>query len=162
MTLAAWVCPASGETSGYLISKNWTTSNLNYRLELVPVSGYVQVRLSVLGNGSTPATLTTNITGGLSIDGTKWHHIAATVPSGTNPTGTIYVDGVAVASGTLGVTNWTPTTDSNLALTLGGPSSSWSTSNCFSGKLDNVRLYASSLSGTDIRRFGDSTRWRCV
>jgi hypothetical protein len=150
LTLAAWAYPVSGETSGYLISKNWSSSNLNYRLELVTVSSVAQVRLSILGNGSTPATLTTNISGGLSTG--AWHHIAATVPAGTNPTGTIYIDGVAVASGTLGVTNWTPTTDSNLALTLGGPSSGGVAATSFNGKLDNVRIYDTALSATDIHR----------
>ena len=76
-----------------------------------------------------------------------WHHIAVVLPAGTTYTGTLYIDGVAVAT--------------NNAMTLhmadiGVTSNNWlgrsqfSTDPLFNGSLDDFRVYKRALSQQEI------------
>ena len=89
-----------------------------------------------VGNPDTTITSTTAINDG------QWHHVAATRTSGGGAMN-LYVDGVwqAGASGPTGTRNTPP------VLRLGGLQTG---GNFFSGTLDDVRLYGSSLNGSQV------------
>ncbi|MFK8067883.1 MAG: DUF4347 domain-containing protein, partial [Gammaproteobacteria bacterium] len=78
-------------------------------------------------------------TGGFIADG-NWHHVVATVTSGTLR---LYIDSASSGSsgGTLGIAN--PSTP----LTIGGESTTISD---YEGKLDDVRVYVRALSASDV------------
>jgi hypothetical protein len=142
MTLATWVYIDPNEsTGGYLINKDWTSSQTNYRLSL----GADNKVSFTLGDGASTATITTNS----AITASAWHFVAATVD--TSGVMTLYVDGVVAPSSSGSFTSALLDAVDNTALSLGG-SSAGTTAACFKGKLDNVRIYASTLSATDIHR----------
>jgi Concanavalin A-like lectin/glucanases superfamily len=78
------------------------------------------------------------------VDPTKWHHVAASFQASTR-TLTLYLDGAAVASGTLGSLS----AGNNLPVQLGrnGPVSGKN----FMGKLDDTRIWNVVRSGADIK-----------
>ena len=146
LTLGAWVNVNSTETDGgYLISRPWNTSGgqYNYRLG---INSARQVTFDLQGT-STSYTITSSA----ALPTGEWHHVAATVNA--SKVMTIYIDGVAVASGTHTITAWAPT-DSNKPLVIGsmynystGSYSAYS----FKGRLDNVRVYDQTLTLDEVK-----------
>ena len=138
LTLGAWVYVNPTETTGgYLISKDWNSSQNNYRLSLG-----ADRRVSFSLGGTTTATITS--TTALSVS--TWHYVAATADAAGNMT--LYIDKQIAAAGTYSI-NW-GVTDNSVPLTIGG-SSTGGTAQCFDGKLDDVRIWESVLSPADIQ-----------
>jgi hypothetical protein len=146
LTLNTWVYIDPNETTGgYLISKDWTSSQTNYRLSL----GADRKVSFTLGDGAS----TTSITSTAAISTAAWHHVAATVdPAGSM---NLYVDGVSAATpGTF--TSVKLDAVNNTALTLGG-SSAGTAATCFQGKVDQVRIYETALSSADIGKLANGS-----
>ena len=105
-------------------------------------SGPVEFAMSNIGHNQTQALI-----GQDALSANVWHHIAIVLPAGTTYTGTMYIDGVAVAT--------------NNAMTLhmadiGATSNNWlgrsqfSADPFFNGSLDDFRVYKRALSKQEI------------
>jgi hypothetical protein len=77
-----------------------------------------------------------------------WHHVAGVFDS-DNQTYTLYLDGTEVDSAT---TSATAVAESSAPLTIGGLEDQFSVD----GALDDVRIYARALSGTEIQSLYES------
>ncbi|MEP6653379.1 MAG: LamG domain-containing protein [Myxococcales bacterium] len=108
------------------------------------------VRFAITTTGHAPAA-EQRLEGLASLTANAWHHIAVVLPAGTTYTGTLYIDGVAVAT--------------NRAMTLhprdlGATTSNWLGRSQFSGAdgsnpglngmLDDFRVYRRALSAGEI------------
>jgi len=155
ITIAVWVNLAANTTA-----QDWerifdfgTGSNASNFLYLVaraatPATTPVQFVISTRGHTASdgqvlnsPSALTANV----------WHHIAIVLPAGSTYTGTMYIDGVAVATNSamtlhasdIGVTtnNWLGRSQYSGTVT-GDP--------LFNGSLDDFRVYKRALSQQEI------------
>jgi hypothetical protein len=105
-------------------------------------TGPVEFAMSNIGHNETQVLI-----GKDALSANVWHHIAIVLPAGTTYTGTMYIDGVAVAT--------------NNAMTLhmadiGATNNNWlgrsqfSTDPFFNGSLDDFRVYKRALSKEEI------------
>ena len=105
-------------------------------------NGPVEFAMSNIGHDQTQALISQ-----AALSANVWHHIAIVLPAGTTYTGTMYIDGVAVAT--------------NRAMTLhmsdiGATSNNWlgrsqfSADPFFNGSLDDFRVYKRALSQQEI------------
>ncbi len=129
---------------GQTLISGANATNANSYLIYINNSTTVQL-FPGLSNGDTPLEWTIP-----SLADGQWHHFAL-VRDGTNNQATVYVDGVSY--GTQSTTLYTISVDSG-GLILGedqdSVGGSFSTSQAFSGQLDDVRLYPSALASRDI------------
>jgi large repetitive protein len=129
-TLEAWANLAVRNSTRYVLSKGTTTTGMH----LYAVSGIPTLRVST---SSTTATLSAPAAPAAG----TWHHLAATFGAGT---ATLYVDGVAVKTVAVAGTLRT----SPLALTAGRYSGS--SSNQWTGRLDELAVYDRALTGAEL------------
>ena len=155
LTIAVWVNLASVSAQ-----QNWerifdfgngsTANNYLYLVALAPETSSTCVQFFISTNGhsassgqtiSSPSALTPNL----------WHHIAVVLPAGATYTGTLYVDGVAVASNsamTLHASDIGPTINNWIGRSqFSGASGS---NPLFNGSLDDFRVYKRALSAKEI------------
>ena len=153
ITLAVWVNLATNTAA-----QNWErifdfgTSTMTYMYLTARASDApnTPVRFAITTKGNT-ATAEQRLDGTSKLSESVWHHIAVVLPAGPTYTGTLYIDGVAVA------TNSTMTLH---ASDLGATTNNWlgrsqfsgtSGSNpCFNGLLDEFRVYKRALSQQEI------------
>jgi len=155
LTVAVWVNLAPNTTA-----QDWervfdfgTTSTANNFLYLVaragsPSTNPVQFVISTKGHSAasgqtinSPSALTPNV----------WHHLAIVLPAGSPYTGTMYVDGKAVATNpvmTLHASDIGATTNNFLGRSQFNGKSSGDP--LFSGSLDDFRVYRRALSQQEI------------
>jgi|14BtaG_2_1085337.scaffolds.fasta_scaffold10543_3 hypothetical protein len=138
MTLSIWVnTDQNTQYTGLFSKRNGSgrqfyfylrndSGNKNLSLQTEPSGG----SLSSMNTSSNPVTLNT------------WHHVATVINSGVTNGTTIYVDGNAVATGTM-----TLASNSTAPLIIG---SSTGTGNFFEGKLDEAAIFNSALSTSDV------------
>lgn len=138
MTLSIWVnTDQNTQYTGLFSKRNGSgrqfyfylrndSGNKNLSLQTEPSGG----SLSSMNTSSNPVTLNT------------WHHVATVINSGVTNGTTIYVDGNAVATGTM-----TLASNSTAPLIIG---SSTGTGNFFEGLLDEAAIFNSALSTSDV------------
>jgi len=155
MTIAIWV-----NLSVNSAAQNWerifdfgsgtgTTPNM-YLAARASDATNTPIRFAITNSGHT-ATNEQRLDGPSTLTPNTWHHIAVVLPAGAPFTGTLYIDGTAVAT--------------NAAMTLhpadlGATSHNWlgrsqfsatSGSNpCLDGALDDLRVYKRALSAAEI------------
>jgi len=106
----------------------------------------IPVRFGISNTGHTAAA-EQRLEGTSALSANVWHHIAVVLPSGTTYTGTLYIDGVAVATNsamTLHLSNIPATTLNWLGR------SPFTNDPYFYGSLDDFRIYKRALSATEI------------
>jgi hypothetical protein len=157
LTIAVWVNLAANT-----VNQDWerifdfgTGTTANNFLYLVaragsPSTNPVQFVISTKGHSAasgqtinSPAELTPNV----------WHHIAIVLPAGSTYTGTMYIDGLAVATNTamtLHASDIGATNDNYLGRSQFGGTSSGDGDPLFNGSLDDFRVYKRALSRQEI------------
>ncbi|MEM7030142.1 MAG: LamG-like jellyroll fold domain-containing protein, partial [Chloroflexota bacterium] len=85
----------------------------------------------------------------------QWHHVAHTYGGNTGGQ-RIYVDGNVVASGTKTLSNFHWQTGLNIGF------SNDATTDYFTGTIDEVQVYAQSLSASQIQHLADPNHWRAA
>jgi hypothetical protein len=154
VTIAVWVNLAASTTT-----QNWERifdfgigSTSNNSLYLVARAGSpsttpVQFVISTKGHSAasgqinSPSALTPKV----------WHHIAIVLPAGSTYTGTMYIDGIAVATNTamtLHAADLDATTNNYLGRSQFNGASSGDP--LFNGSLDDFRVYKRALSPQEI------------
>jgi hypothetical protein len=155
LTVAVWVNLAANTTT-----QNWERifdfgngANSNNFLYLVaragsPATNPVQFVISTKGHSpasgqtlTSPAVLTPNV----------WHHIAVVLPAGATYTGTLYIDGTAVATNTamtLHASDVGATSNNYLGRSQFNGAASGDP--LFNGSLDDFRVYKRALSQQEI------------
>ena len=155
LTIAVWVNLAANTTT-----QNWERifdfgngTNSNNFLYLVaragsPATNPVQFVISTKGHSAasgqtinSPSELTPNV----------WHHIAIVLPAGTTYTGTLYIDGIAVATNTamtLHASDLGATSNNYLGRSQFNGAASGDP--LFNGYLDDFRVYKRALSQQEI------------
>ena len=155
LTIAVWVNLAANT-----VSQNWerifdfgsgtTTNNFLYLVARAgsPSTNPVQFVISTKGHSAasgqtihSPAALTPN----------AWHHIAIVLPAGSTYTGTLYIDGIVVATNTamtLHASDIGATTNNYLGRSQFSSASSGDP--LFDGSLDDFRVYKRALSQQEI------------
>ncbi|MFA5763942.1 MAG: LamG-like jellyroll fold domain-containing protein [archaeon] len=143
-TISAWIKPNTGTTGNVVTKESNITPYKGYGIYVGP-SGKIYFELI--------NTVTTN---SLRIYGTKntadgqWHHVATTYDGSKTVAGTkIYIDGanddiISVTANTL-----TGDTLTSYPLEIGARNGAYYP---FTGSIDNVRIYANNLSGSDIQK----------
>ncbi len=149
ITIAVWIyLPVNGATQTWerILDCGDSPTGMKW-MNLIARSGDtaagpVEFAMSNIGHNTTQA-----IIGKDALSANVWHHIAIVLPAGTTYTGTLYIDGVAVAT--------------NNAMTLhmaniGANANNWlgrsqfSTDPFFDGSLDDFRVYKRALSKQEI------------
>ena len=105
-------------------------------------AGPVEFAMSNIGHDTTQALI-----GKDALSANVWHHIAIVLPAGATYTGTLYIDGVAVATNnamTLHMADIGATTNNWLGR------SQFSSDPFFNGSLDDFRVYKRALSKPEI------------
>ena len=108
------------------------------------------VRFAITNSGHT-ATAEQRLDGPSTLTPNTWHHIVVVLPAGASFTGTLYIDGVAVATNgamTLHAQDLGPTTDNWLGRSQ--YSGSMGSNPCLAGTLDDFRVYRRALSAAEI------------
>jgi hypothetical protein len=153
ITLAVWVNLATNTAA-----QNWErifdfgTSTMTYMYLTARASDApnTPVRFAITTKGNA-ATAEQRLDGTSMLSESVWHHIAVVLPAGPTYTGTLYIDGVAVATNstmTLHASNLGVTTNNWLGRSqFGGTSGS---NPCFNGLLDEFRVYRRALSQQEI------------
>lgn len=141
LTLSAWVRPdaVTGASPNYnIISKMNYGAQLGYRMYLAGYGGSNGFGFGV-GSGSTSS----HVGPGININSIgTWYHLAATFQSGTIK---MYINGNLVYTTTTGVTSISNTP---LAANIGRHSEA---NEYFNGAIDDVRMYARTLSAGEIK-----------
>jgi len=155
LTIAVWVNLASGNNK-----QNWerifdfgtgtTTNNFLYLVARAgsPSTNPVQFVISTKGHSAASGQ---TINSPFALTPNAWHHVAIVLPAGTTYTGTLYIDGVAVATNpamTLHASDIGPTTNNYLGRSQFGGESSGDP--LFNGSLDDFRVYKRALSQPEI------------
>ena len=143
-TVMAWVKVPSGSGSGTVIQQRDATGsgyNGEYQLNVLS-TGAVEF---FIYNGGYQFDITTPTTYGL-VNDNQWHLVAAT-RSGT--TGTVYVDGTALAT----ATGTAKSLVSTIAVSIGYDQRD--NNKRFKGLLDEVRLYTRALSASELNGIHD-------
>ncbi len=78
-----------------------------------------------------------------------WHHVAMSFNSGVAGESKIYIDGV------LSLTTTMTVADQLVAPEIGRGGTNGGTNQLFSGEIDDIRLYSSALSQTEVQRLSD-------
>jgi len=143
-TITAWINPAIAQTNSNPTIVSWgpNTTGKRFDLRLVGSSSPNQIRLEITGaavNG------TANVADG------NWHHVAVTFPAGgTLGSIQLYVDGsldtTTVVTGSSSAAVNTTATNVLIGYDLTG------NSRYFTGLIDDVRIYSSSLALSDIQQ----------
>lgn len=108
------------------------------------------IRFAITNSGHT-ATAEQRLDGPSTLTPNVWHHLAVVLPAGTPYTGTLYIDGVAVATNknmTLHAADLGATTNNWLGRSQFSAASG--TNPCFNGGLDDFRVYRRALSAAEI------------
>lgn len=140
-TLSAWVKTLSATTQIIMAQDDLTGNQRNFQFRLETTGKVGFVRLSV---GTLLAFFTSNKT----VNDGKWHHIIATFSNSVGSV--IYIDGVLDA--TDGVT--TNNGNGNEILGIGNYYSGGvpGSGNYFNGQLDDLRVYARTLSALEVNQ----------
>lgn len=147
-TVAGWVnIDPTDADGGYIISKPWNGSG-QYNWNLFWNSTGI-LTLNLLGATSYSLSTVAKVPPG------GWHHVGFTIDSATKLV-TIYIDGVAVATGTHAIVSWVPTLgDNNEQLAIGtlypyGTGWAGVTAQAIKGLLDDVRIYSRDLAASEF------------
>ena len=139
LTLSAWVNVSSSQRWQRVVDiGNGTTSNI----ALTTQNGTDAVRF-IIRTGTVAQEIASTVVLPLS----TWHHLAVVLPDGATYTGTLYVDGVAVATNpamTLHAADLGATIDNFLG------KSQFTADPYFSGFIDDFRVYRRALTGEQI------------
>lgn len=147
-TVAAWINAGQAQNNNPTIV-GWgpnATGN-RFDLRLAGADGTTaggNLRMEVTGGGSFQTTGQTALTNG------AWHHVAVTYngSSGVANNTTLYIDGVAIQSGTL-----TLDTTAGYGVKIGGSYADTNTNiRVLTGNIDDVRIYSSALALADIQQ----------
>ena len=135
VTLAAWVNLDAGTSDG----------------EIISIGDYVAIRADESGGEGVQAFFYDgsswhNLDSATYIAGTGWHHVAY-VFDDTSNTQTLYIDGIAVASGTRTESITYSGQGSNTFIGQHGNA----TTNNFDGKIDDARIYDRALTLAEIQ-----------
>jgi len=153
ITLAVWVNLATNTAA-----QNWerifdfgaSTMTYMYLTARASDAPNTPVRFAITTKGNT-ATAEQRLDGTSMLSESVWHHIAVVLPAGPTYTGTLYIDGVPVATNstmTLHASNLGVTTNNWLGRSqFSGTSGS---NPCFNGLLDEFRVYKRALSQQEI------------
>jgi hypothetical protein len=156
LTIAVWVNLAAGTAS-----QNWerifdfgtgnTATNYFYLTARDGNSATTPVQFVISTNGHLASSGQVLEGGPSALTPNLWHHIAVVLPAGPVYTGTMYIDGVPVATNnamTLHATDIGATTNN----WLGRSQFSGASGNdpCFNGYLDDFRVYRRALSQAEI------------
>ncbi|QOX77967.1 InlB B-repeat-containing protein [Trichlorobacter lovleyi] len=129
-TISAWVRIASGSGGyGTIFDRSQSGNNVGYRLDYAPDSHTFRL----LGTTSLSAAYT--LTPGI------WYHVAAVSTNGADSA--IYVNGVAIATGTHANTNYAVAPRIGDCQTTGEAP--------FNGRIDELQIYNRALSATEIQ-----------
>ncbi len=140
LTLTAWIRTSNNSQAQDFIGKyDYTGDESGYLLQVLP-SGVLNLHLGGgnVASGSRDAADTTPINDG------QWHHVAVVIPIGQNVS--FYVDGVLSSTQPQSAMAW-----ANLAALYLGTSPGAYHGSPFTGALDEVRIFASSLTGSQIQ-----------
>ena len=135
VTVSAWIYSSNFQHNGMIVTKSPVNGDWALFVENGAASeGSPGIKLRGANSSGIYASFPTN---------NKWHHVVGTI-AGT--TGTIYVDGVQVSTGT--VTAISNTTD---IISIGRYAESGG-GYYFSGKIDDVRVYNRAISATEVQQ----------
>jgi hypothetical protein len=153
MTLAIWVSLGANTAA-----QNWErifdfgtgTTTYMYLTARASDAPNTPVRFAITTKGNT-AVAEQRLDGPTTLSENVWHHLAVVLPAGPTYTGTLYIDGVAVATNstmTLHASDLGPTTKNWLGRSqFSGTAGS---NPCFNGLLDDFRAYRRALSPQEI------------
>jgi hypothetical protein len=154
-TLSVWVNADPTDDGGQIVSKPWNGSGW-YNYSLISTGGASSaITFSIVGatGYSTP---------GFTISTGSWHHIAATLDPNRNIA--LYIDGVLRYSATHTVVSWVPGGgDFSIELSTfciypyTNNNCAGSTAQDFKGSIDELRIYARTLSASEIQALYNST-----
>ena len=138
-TVAFWYKAPLAQPIGVATIISWGPTLGGQRFDIRNVNGSGTVRAEVSGSGSESTTVAS--------DGT-WHHVAVVLPEGGTSDGDIqfYIDGTLDM---LAVTGSTPL-NSGTRLNVRIGSSRTLSARTLVGKLDDIRIYGTALSGVEI------------
>ena len=140
LTLTSWIRTTNNtQVQNFMGKYDYTGDESGYLLQVLP-SGVLNLHLggSNVASGSRDAADTTPINDG------QWHHVAVVIPIGQNVS--FYVDGALSSTQPQAAAAW-----SNLATLYLGTSPGAYRGSPFTGALDEVRIYASRLTGSQIQ-----------
>ncbi len=145
-TLEAWVkiesAPASGEKYG-IVAKH-LDSDKGYRMYYENSAG--TLKLTGVASKNNSANSSYSVAQDLGTG--TWHHVAFTIDTSVNPArGTLYVDGSSVLTDTDSDAN---TTQNNGQPLIIGALPTTSTTNYFDGLIDDVRIWSTVRTATEI------------
>jgi len=155
ITISAWIYPTSFVSDGspVILTKGTTagSNNTNYALQLEGGGGTTNACALVFNDEGSSVKIYASNNSVLVLN--QWQHLAATYTFGTANSAHLYLNGVEQAGGwVVGVGNETPV-QSNDPLWIGANNSSASgtVNEEFTGKIEEVRLFSTSLTQTQIQ-----------
>jgi hypothetical protein len=150
-TIAIWVKPASASSSQnwariYDFGSGTTARSFFYLTSRASDATNTPIRFGISNSGHTAAA-EQRLEGTTMLSAKEWHHIVVVLPAGATYTGTLYIDGVAVAT--------------NAAMSvhlsdIGATTMNWlgrspfTSDPYFSGSLDDFRIYSRALSAEEV------------
>ena len=139
MTIEGWIYPVPWY--GTIVSKG-SGPALEYSLALNLTNGHVEFTVGLM-DSVPPATQPYIVSGGVA-PSNQWHHIAGVFQSGSSIS--VYLDGVRVGTASLPPL---PMLNTGAQLLIGHPTG---TGQIFSGRIDELSLYAAALDDATIQR----------
>ena len=157
-TISAWIKQDSSKDAAFLSTKNSNNSGPYY--VWINGNGSITFFASAVNANNRYSYITTNTTGLITYG--AWHHVVAVFNGSTDLT--VYVDGVSY-TGTYGSAGsaFSSVVDTSIPILIGtystyGPDAGIE----FNGKIDEVRIYSSALTATQIKNLYQNSKYTQV